>query len=156
MTNRKNLHDYGLLLIFLSILNLFMFASSVIADSVNGSIQEALSTVEPDILLAVKIVLGVFGAIMVLLIAADAFIGIKALKVSAKPTADKGYITVAKVFFVLSIIATIANLFGLFNKSTDIVNAILSFVNTALNVAVYFYFIKSAQAVRKDFLNGVK
>jgi hypothetical protein len=156
MTNRKNLHDYGLLLIFLSILNLFMFASIVIADLVNGSIQEALSTVEPDILLAVKIVLGVFGAIMVLLIAADAFIGIKALKVSAKPTADKGYITVAKVFFVLSIIATIANLFGLFDNAADHIDAVLSFLNTALSAVVYFYFIKSAQAVRNDFLNGVK
>ena len=156
MTNRKNLHDYGLVLIFLSVLNVFMFASTVIAGFVDGSMQAALATVEPEILVAVKVVLAIIGSIMGLLIVADALIGIKALKVSANPTADKGYITVAKVFFVLTVIATIANLFGLFDNAADHIDAVLSFLNTALSAVVYFYFIKSAQAVRNDFLNGVK
>ena len=154
MKNRKNLHDCGLVLIIFGVLNLFMFVSGVIAGLVDGTLAEALATVPPEMLVAVKVMLGVIGGIMVLLVFADVLIGIKALKVSKTPSADKGYIITAKVFFVMSVIATVSACFTLFDGSANIVDAILNFVNSALNVAVYVLFVKAAQAVRRDVLNG--
>jgi hypothetical protein len=156
MQNRKNLHDYGIVLILFGILNLFLFASSVVAGLVDGSIAKALATVPADILVAVKVVLGVIGGLTLLLVLADVFIGMKALKVSENPNADKGYITAAKVFFVLSVISAISAIVTLFGGNAPIVDAILNVVSSALSVVVYFLFVKHAQAVRRDVLNGVK
>jgi hypothetical protein len=155
MTNRKNLHDYGLVLILLGVLNLFNFLSTVISGWINGTISNELATVEADILVAVKAVLIIFAVIMGLLAFADAFVGFKALKVSAKPTADKGYITVAKVFFIINVIGFVFSFAGLFDGAGDIIDKILSTANLALSAVAYIYFIKAAQAVRQDVLNGV-
>lgn len=156
MENRKNLHDYGLVLILFGILNLFVFASTVVAGLVDGSIKGALATVEPDILVAVKVVLGIIGAIMALIIFADVLLGIKALKVSKNPNKDKGYITVAKVFFVLSIISALSAILALIDGNAPVVDNILNLANAALSVIVYISFIKHAQAVRADVINGVE
>lgn len=156
MKNRKNLHDYGLVLVVLGVLNLFVFVSTIVADLVDGTITEALATVEPDILVAVKIVLGVFAGIIGLFVFADVLIGIKALKVSKNPSADKGYITAAKVFFVMSVISAISAFVSFFDGSVHIVDAILNFANAALGAGVYVLFVKAAQAVRRDVLNGEK
>ena len=156
MQNRKNLHDYGLILIVLGILNLFMFISTVIAGLVDGTIFEALATVEAEILVAVKIGLGVIGGLLGLLVFADVLIGIKALKVSENPTADKGHIIAAKVFFVISVISTVSAFSMFFDSNAPIVDSILNFANAALSAVVYIFFIKAAQAVRLDVLNGVK
>lgn len=156
MKNRKNLHDYGLVLIILGILNLFLFAATIVSGLVDGSIQGALANVEPDILVAVKVVLGIMGAIMGLIIFADVLLGIKALKVSKNPNKDKGYITVAKVFFVLSIIATLSAILALIEGNAPVVDNILNLVNSALSVTIYVSFIKHAQAVRADVINGVE
>lgn len=154
MENRKNLHDYGLLLIFLGVLNLFMFIETIVAAIVSGELGAVLATVEPDISLAVNITLGVMGGLMALLVFADALIGLKALKVSKNPSAAKGYITVAKIFFVLSLIATVSAAVTLIKGNADMIKSILNLANTVLSVAVYFIFIKSATAVRNDFING--
>ena len=156
MQNRKNLHDYGLVLVVLGVLNLFMFISTVVADLVDGSITEMLAGVEAEILVAVKIVLGVLGGLLGLLVFADVLIGIKALKVSKSPNADKGYITAAKVFFVMSVIAAISAFASFFDGKTLIVDAILNFANAALGAAVYFMFVRAAKAVRRDVLEGEK
>ena len=156
MQNRKNLHDYGLVLVILGILNLFMFVSTVVTGLVDGSLAETLATVDADILIAVKVVLGVLGGLLGLLVFADVLIGIKALKVSKNPNTDKGYITVAKVFFVMSVIATVSSIFPFFDANAPIVDTILTFANAALDAVVYVLFIKAAQAVRRDVLNGVK
>ena len=156
MQNRKNLHDYGLVLIILGILNLFMFVSTVVASLVDGSTAEALAKVEAEILVATKVMLGIFGGLLGLLVLADVFIGIKALKVSKNPNTDKGYIIAAKVFFVMSVISAISAAVTLFDSSAPVVDAILNFASAALSAAVYVYFIMAAEAVRRDVLNGVK
>lgn len=156
MKNRKNLHDYGLVLVVLGVLNLFMFLATLIANVVDGSLAEAFTTVEPDLLVAVKVVLGVLGGIAGLLVFADVLIGLKALKVSKTPNADKGYITAAKVFFVMSVIATVSAIISLFDKSAPVIDTLLNCANSALGAVVYALFIKSAQAVRRDVLNGVQ
>lgn len=156
MQNRKNLHDYGLVLIILGILHLFTFVATVIASIVDGSTAAALATVEPSILVATKVVLGIIGALMTLLVFADVLIGIKALKVSRNPNTDKGYIIAAKVFFVMSIIAAVSHAVSMFDGSAPIVDAILNFVSAALGAVVYFIFVKAALAVRNDVINGAK
>ena len=156
MKNRKNLHDYGLVLILLGVLNLFMFASTVIAGLVDGSIDAALANVNAEILVAVKVLLGITGGISALIVFADVLIGIKALKVSANPNTDKGYITAAKVFFVVSVVATGSAIFSLFEGNAPTVDSIINLVNSALSAVVYVYFIKAATAVREDVLKGAK
>ena len=156
MQNRKNLHDYGLVLILFGILNLYMFVSTVVVALVDGSMAAALATVEPDILVAVKVVIGILGGFLGLLAFADALIGAKAMRVSENPTADKGYIFVAKIFFVVSAIATISSIVALIDGKSPIIDTILNLANSALGTIVYFLFIKAAQAVRLDVLKGEK
>lgn len=156
MRNRKNLHDYGLVLIILGILNLFTFGSTIVSGLVDGSVKDALATVDADILVAVKVVLGVIGGLMGLLVFADVLIGVKALKVSKNPVSDKGYITAAKVFFVISVISVISAFLSFFDGNASIVDSIINFANAVLDSVVYFLFIKAAQAVRRDVLGGVK
>jgi hypothetical protein len=156
MENRKKLHDYSLLLIFLGVLNLFMFGMTIVARVVDGSFSAAFAKVEPDILVATKVTVAVFGVLLLLLVVADALIGIKGLKVSANPTTDKGYITLAKVFFVLSALAAVFSVGSLFDRGTDIVENILTLANGVIDTIVYGYFVKTAQAVRADALSGVK
>ena len=156
MQNRKNLHDYGLVLIALGVLNLFMFVATVVTGLVDGTVAEALATVEAEILVAVKVVLGIFGGLLGLLVFADVLIGMKALKVSKNPTPDKGYIIAAKVFFVMSVIAAASAFATFFDANAPIVDTILNFANTALSAVVYVFFIKAAQAVRRDAIDGVR
>ena len=156
MKNRKNLHDYGLVLIVLSVLNLFTFVFTVVTSFVDGTITEALATVDAEILLPVKVMLGIIGAFMLLLVFADAFIGIKGMKVSKNPSADKGYIIAAKVFFVISVIAVVSAIFSLFDGNSPIVDTIINLVNSALDAVVYILFVKAAYAVRSDVLSREK
>ena len=156
MKNRQNLHDSGLALIFVGILNLFTFTSSFIAGTVDGSAAEAMATVEADMLGAVKVMLGIVTAFAAILVAADVLLGIKALKVSKNPNASKGYIIVAMVFLALSIISTISHVNGLIGGNANIVDAVLNVANSALNVCIYVLFIKAANAVRRDVLIGKK
>ena len=155
MKNRKNLHDYGLVLILLGVLNLFRFLSSVISMWVDGSVKDALATVDADIAVAVRVILAIFGTIMCVLTFADAFIGFKALKVSANPTAESGYIIAAKIFFVLTVIGFVSAFGGLFDGNGLIVDKILNVVNLAIDVVAYIFFIKAAHAVRQDVISGV-
>ena len=156
MENRKKLHDCGLALIIIGILNLFMFGATMVASYVDGSVAEALAVVESDILGAVKIMLGIVVILMLLLVAADVLLGIKALKVSKTPNASKGYIIVAIVFLVVSFISAVSQVRVLLTGSAPVVDAILNVANSTLNVCVYALFIKSANAVRKDVLSGKK
>ena len=156
MKNRQTLHDCGLALVIIGILNLFMFGATMVAGMVDGSVAEAMATVEADMLGAVKVLLGIIAAITVSLVAADILLGIKALKVSKTPNASKGYIIVAMVFLALSIISTFSQVNGLISGNADVVDAVLNVANSALNVCIYVLFIKAANAVRKEVLNAEK
>ena len=152
MENRKKLHDCGLVLIIIGILNLFMFGATIVAGLVDGSVTEAMAVVEADILGAVKFMLGIVVVLMLLLVAADVLLGVKALKVSKTPNANKGYIIVAMVFLVMSFISIISQVKVLMSGSAPSVEVILNIVSSVLNVCIYALFIKAANAVRKDVL----
>lgn len=152
MDNRKKLHDYSIVMICFSVLNVFTFLGTVISTFIDGSFDKSLNSVEADIVGIVKIVLIIFGVLMMILALSDAFIGLKGLKVSREPNADKGYIVVAKIFFVLNVIAVISSVASLINNTTPIIDGILSLANTVLDVIVYALFIKAATAVRRDVI----
>ena len=154
MENRKKLHDCGLAIIFAGILNLFMVGATFVAPMVNGTFTEELADVELDMLGALKVLLIIVAALMMIPAAADMLLGLKALKVSKTPKADKGYIIVAVVFLVISAISIISHINGLMSGNVPAVEVVLNTASSALSVCIYALLIKAAIAVRKDVLDG--
>ena len=149
MDKRNKLHDYSLALIFLAILDTFVFAATVLAAYVSGDLREALALNYPDNFTAVKVMVGAFTGFMGLMMLAEVWIGIKGLKVSRAPSTNKGYITAAKIFLVLSLFVAVSTFVGFF-ETTAHVDSAITFVNAVLDVIVYAMFIKLANAVRAD------
>ena len=108
MELRKKLHDYGMGVMFLSVLNLFMFCTTIIKAFIDGTVEEALKLAPAEHLGGVKIFLYVVMGLEVVLFVAQFLIGRKGIKVSKEPTAAKGYITWAKVFLVLSVLSVLS------------------------------------------------
>ena len=157
MKNKTRLRENGIVLIVLGIYNILTFVSTVVKSLIDGTISGALATVEADILVAVKVVLIVLCAIMLLIAGADIFLGVKAIKVSKKPNASKGYIIVAKVFSILTCIAVISNIISMFTgNAASAVDGGVNMASYALSLIIYSFFIKSAEAVRNDYINGTK
>ena len=157
MKNKTRLRENGIILIVLGIFNVLTFVSTVVKSLIDGTISGALATVEADILVAVKVVLIVLCAIMVLIAGADIFLGVKAIKVSKKPNASKGYIIVAKVFLILTCIAVISNIISMFTgNAASAVDSGVNMASYALSLCIYVLFIQSAEAVRNDYINGTK
>jgi hypothetical protein len=157
MKNKTKLRESGIVLIVLGILNVLTFVSTVVKSLVDGTVSGALATVEADILVAVKVVLIVLCAIMLLIAGADIFLGVKAIKVSKKPNASKGYIIVAKVFTILTCIAVISNIISMFTgNAASAVDGGVNMASYALSLIIYSFFIKSAEAVRNDYINETK
>jgi hypothetical protein len=157
MENKTKLHENGIVLIGLGIFNVLTFVSTVVEALIDGTISGALATVEADILVAVKVVLIVLCVIMVLIAGADIFLGVKAIKVSKNPNASKGYIIVAKVFSILICIAVISNIISMFTgNAASAVDGGVNMASYALSLIIYSFFIKSAEAVRNDYINGTK
>ena len=157
MENKTKLRENGIVLIVLGILNVLTFVSTVVKSLIDGTISGALATVEADILLPVKVVLIVLCAIMLLIAGADIFLGVKAIKVSKNPNASKGYIIVAKVFSILTCIAVISNIISMFTgNAASAVDGGVNMASYALSLCIYSFFIKSAEAVRNDYINGTK
>ena len=157
MENKTKLRESGIILIVLGIFNVLTFVSTVVKSLVDGTISGALATVEADILVAVKVVLIVLCAIMVLIAGADIFLGVKAIKVSKNPNASKGYIIVAKVFTILTCIAVIVNIISMFTgNAASAIDGGVNMASYALSLIIYSFFIKSAEAVRNDYINGTK
>ena len=157
MENKTKLRENGRVLIVLGILNVLTFVSTVVKSLVDGTVSGALATVEADILVAVKVVLIVLCAIMLLIAGADIFLGVKAIKVSKNPNASKGYIIVAKVFTILTCIAVISNIISMFTgNAASAIDGGVNMASYALSLIIYSFFIKSAEAVRNDYINGTK
>ena len=157
MEKKAELRGNGIVLIVLGIFNILTFVATVVESLIDGTVSAALATVEADILVAVKVVLIVLCAIMLLIAGADILLGVKAIKVSKKPNASKGYIIVAKVFSILICIAVISNLISMFTGNAAFaVESGVNMASYALSLCIYSLFIKSAEAVRNDYINGTK
>lgn len=152
MENRKNLHDYSLVMILLAVLGTFNFALTIVRSIVDGTVSEAFATVDASILTAVKICFGIVVALLALLAFAEAFIGLKGLKVSREPNADKGYITITKIFLVMNVIVVPYYVLALVNNTAPVVDTVFSLLNAGIDIVIYALFIKHATAVRQDFI----
>jgi glycopeptide antibiotics resistance protein len=56
----------------------------------------------------------------------------------------------------MSVLAAISAAISLFDGTAPVIDAILNLANSTLGAVVYVQFIKFAQAVRRDALNGAK
>ena len=156
MENRKRLHESGVVMIMLGIFNLFMFLATIVKSIIDGTVDKALAGVEADLLGAVKVGLVIVCVLMSLFVLVDVFLGIKAIKVSKNPTAGRGYIIVAFIFCILGAIAVISNAISIFSGHGYVLDSSLNLGTTAFSVCMYAWLIRSAEAVRKDVLNGTK
>ena len=153
MDNRRNLRDYSVCLLTLIALDIFTAFGTLVNGYFDGTFERAFANVDPSLATAAKVVMGVILALEVALIVAQILIGLKGIKISKNPTADKGYITAAKVFFVFSIIAAISYVISMFSITAETAfNTIVSLLSTLCNVACYAFCIKFANAVRQDAL----
>lgn len=157
MENKSKLRENGIVLIVLGILNVLTFVSTVVKSLVDGTVSRGLATVEADILVAVEVVLIVLCLIMIFIAGADILLGVKAIKVSKNPDASKGYITVAKIFTILTCIAVICNIISMFTgNATSAVDGGVNLCSYSLTLIIYSSFIKSAEAVRNNYINETK
>ena len=152
MEKRKKLHDYSLVMILLAVLGAFNFISTAVGSLIDGTVSDALATVDADILLPVKIVFCVLAAMMVFLALAEAFIGIEGLKISREPDDSKGHIIASKIFLVINGIAVVSLVASLINNEASVVDTVLTLANTVLDIIFYVLFIKAANAVREEYI----
>lgn len=156
MENRRKLHESGVVMIVLGITNLFMFFATIVDSIISGAIADELAKVESDIVVAVKVGVVIVCVIMAFIVAADIFLGIKAIKVSKNPTAGRAYIIIAFIFCIMCAIAIISNAIAIFSGNGSALDSSLNMGSTALSTCIYAWFISNAEAVRKDVLNGNK
>ena len=156
MENRRKLHESGVVLIVIGILNLFMFIATIVDSIIDGTVAEGLANVDASALGFVKAGIIVISIIMAILVGADIILGIKAIRVSKKPTASRAYIIVAFIFCLMGAVAIISNAISIFSGSGAILDASLNAGSTILSVFVYAWLINNAEAVRKDVLSGKK
>ena len=90
--------------------------------------------------------------LMVFLTLAEAFIGIKGLRISREPNADRGHIVASKIFLVINVLAVVSLVASLINNEAAVADTVITLANAILDIIVYIYFIKSANAVRDEFI----
>ena len=155
MDNRLRLRDFGICLIVLTLLDVFTSVSTLLAGYFNGMFDRAFAGVDATVISATKVVMGVMLAFWAILIVAQILIALNGIKNSNNPTANKGYITAAKVFFALNLLGAISYFVSMFNMNAETAfDIVLAFASAACNVAAYAYFIKYANAVRNETLRG--
>lgn len=142
-TARKKLKLTSIVLLILSALSLVRIIVNAVITGLK--VEDVPQGTTESIVQTIMIIAVVFS---VLLLIPQVYIGIKGLKVANKPDSSKGYITVAKVFLVLSVIAVITSVASIAN-STDKTSGFLELIDVGLDVAVYFMFIKYATKVYK-------
>ena len=155
MDNKLRLRDFGICLIVLTLLDVFTSVSTLLAGYFDGTFDRAFAGVDPTVVTVTKAVMGAFLAFWAILIIAQILIAANGIKNSVNPTANKGYITAAKVFFALNLLGAISYFVSMVNMNAETAfDIVLAFASAACNVAAYAYFIKYANAVRNETLRG--
>ena len=152
MEKRKNLHDSGLALVIVGLFHLFIYIATVVESLVDGSVSKLLAGADPTvsaITIATLVIISVFFA---LLVSADIFVGVKALKVSLEPTATIGYIVFAKIFCAVNLLGAIAAIISLCTGSAPVIDSVLSLSGAVFGASLYVLAIKAGYDVRNDVL----
>ena len=155
MENQKKLHEVGLCLVMLAIVDLVHTILNAIDIFIDDKIDEMIaSATNPDVANLLRPTLVVIAAVAMLLAIGQILIGVKGMNISKAPTAAKGHITAATVFLVLNAIAVVSSVYDLISGAeTNIISGALSIVTLVLDVVLFALFIKAAKAVRKDAQN---
>lgn len=153
--NKRHLRDYGIALILFAILDLFTAMSSFLAGYFDGTFDKAFANVDPAVVTASKVVMAVLLGFWMILVIAEIFIGVKGITISANPSADKGYITAAKVFLVFNALGVLSYAVTIFNTtSATAFDNVTGLASATLSACAYGLFIHYATAVRDEFLQG--
>ena len=146
--NRKKLYEASIALIVLVAADLFTWFGTILSKYIDGTFESQLEADQVAYLPFAIGILLVFGAIIT---GAQIVIGIKGYRNSKNPTGKKGYITAARIFWVIGILGVAASAYGVFTTSgSECLNNGLSAAATALDVCIYTLFIQAATAVRKE------
>ena len=155
MENRKKLHDYGLILIVFSFVSLVTFATGTISLFVKDDFITKLEAADSAVRIVTIVLLCISGALSLCKLFGECFVGYKGLQISKNPTAARGHITLAKVFFVLSIILAATLLVTLISdKNADVLDTVFSLACAVCDIIIYKAYINAANAVRQDAIKG--
>ena len=148
MENRKRLNEASIALIVLVAADLFCWFGTILSNYIDGTFEKHLAEDQVAYLPVALVILLVFGAI---LSGAQIVIGIKGYRNSKDPTGKKGYITAAKIFWVISVLGVFAYAYAVFTTSgSESLDNGLSAAGAALDVCIYTLFIHAANAVHKE------
>lgn len=133
----------SMLLLFLAALDAVRIISNLVKN-VNATPQ-AVANMAPEL---VKIAVIIAGVVSLALLLPDIFLGVRGIKIAnGAEVTGRGHIIWAKVLLVFSIIAAVLAVFDLFGSS-DILMSLLSLATAAIDVFIYIFYIKYANALR--------
>ncbi len=140
---RKNLRISSIVILIFAGLSLINIVAQLIwGDFSNAPIPDGSS--DSILLIAKTVLLG----ISLLLLIPDVYIGVKGLKAAKNPSSSKGHIVWATILFVLSIIALISPILGLFS-SDSVRESISAILSCLVQILIYFEYIRDAKRVAK-------
>lgn len=140
---RKNLKESSFLVLFFAALTFVRLVVQVIVNGVK--VENVPEGTTEGIVLAGIIVAYVINFAMLL---PQLYVGFKGLKVAKEPDGSKGHIIWAWILFAFAVIGVISAISSL-TQSKDLVNDIISLVDTVLDVIVYVLFVRAANQVLK-------
>ena len=140
---RKNFKISSIVVLALAGFSLLQIVFEILFGEINSA---AIPEGAPDnILLITKIFLL---SVAALLLIPNVYIGIKGLRIAKKPNSSKGHIVwaiILLVFAVLSLIDPVVN----FVKNGGVYENLSSFLSLAVEVLVYFEYIKYGMEIAK-------
>lgn len=133
----------SMLLLVLAALDAVRIITNLVKN-VNAA-QQALSGIAPEL---VKIAVIIAGVVSLALLLPDIFLGVRGIKIAnGAEVTGRGHIIWAKVLLVFSIIAAVLAVVDLIGSS-DILMSLLSLATAGIDVALYVFYIKYANALR--------
>lgn len=142
MKKNKNLYLYGVVLLGLAILDLVMF----IISAASGEIKMVEHEKEALANFANFAIVCVVAAIIISILV-NAYLGIKGMKESKKPSGGKAHIIIAKLIAILNIIVAVCVVVALF-KSDSMWNDIWTLCVSVVDAIFMFSYAKEAKKVR--------
>ena len=139
---KKNLRTDAILVLIWAVFTLAQAVLTLIF-SIDLSIFP-MGVSEGDVLIA-KIVIG---AIAVLLLVPQLYVGIRGLQLIKNPSKAKGHIVWATVIFVLAAVGLIPHVISIF-RNGDIGESVASISSLTLEMLIYYDFIRHAKALQK-------
>ena len=141
--SRKHLKISSIVVLILAGVTLLNLVSELLFGEIN---RAEIPVGAPDnILLITKIILLVVSVVLLL---PQIYIGMKGIKVAKKPDSSKGHIILGTVLLVIATLALVSPAIAIFNRE-DVFNNVSELLSIAVEVIVFFDYVKYARAVAK-------